>query len=85
MHVLNHKRGGEEGYMSLKLDINKAYDRVEWNFIEQVMIKMGFGQDWIRKIMMCNGLVSFTILINGKPSDPIYPSRDLCQGDLLSS
>lgn len=81
---MNQKRGGNGGYMSLKLDINKTYDRVECHFIEQVMRKMGFREEWIRKILMCIGLISFGVLINGKPSEPFRPLRGLRQGDLLS-
>lgn len=43
MYYLHHKRLEMDGYMSLKVDINKAYDRVEWHFLEQVMTKMRFG------------------------------------------
>lgn len=63
--------------MSLKLDINKAYDRVKLHFIEQVMKKMEFDETWIRKVMMCINLVSFGVLINGEPSDTICPSGGL--------
>lgn len=41
MHFLRHKRTSKDGYMSLKLDISKAYDRVEWNFLEKIMSKLG--------------------------------------------
>ena len=44
MHYLNHKNEGKESYMSIKLDMSKAFDRVEWNFIHEVMSKMGFAK-----------------------------------------
>ncbi|KAH1063899.1 hypothetical protein J1N35_028886 [Gossypium stocksii] len=37
--------------MAVKLDMSKAYDKVEWNFVEEVMIKMGFTKDWVDLIM----------------------------------
>lgn len=38
---------GREGYMALKLDMSKAYDSVEWDFLEVVMKKIGFDGEWI--------------------------------------
>ena len=45
IHYLNHKDEGKESYMSIKLDMSKAFDRVEWNFIHEVMVKMGFAKN----------------------------------------
>lgn len=41
MHYLDHKKEGKESFMVVKLDMSKAYDRVEWNFVEGVM------KDWV--------------------------------------
>ncbi|KAL0376653.1 UNVERIFIED_CONTAM: LINE-1 retrotransposable element O protein [Sesamum calycinum] len=41
-HFLNTKTKGGQGYMVLKLDVSKAYDKVEWAFLKQVMLKLGF-------------------------------------------
>ena len=47
----NHK-SRKTGYMALKLDRSKAYDMVEWSFLEALMRKMGFTETWIDVIMM---------------------------------
>ena len=41
LHKMRNKRSGKKGQMVMKLDINKAYDRVEWSFLKLVMIKLG--------------------------------------------
>lgn len=63
--------------MSLKLDLSRAYDRVEWSFLERMMWRMRFGEIWIKIVMQCITSISFSIMINGEPKGNIKPTRGL--------
>ncbi|XP_019185275.1 PREDICTED: uncharacterized protein LOC109180242 [Ipomoea nil] len=62
----------------------KAYDRMEWPFLQGMLKALGFDERWVERIMLCVTTVSYRFLINGSPSDPVTPTRGLRQGDLLS-
>ena len=68
----------------LKLDIEKAFDNVNWDCLLSIMSKMGFGQKWINWIRWCISIANFLILINGTPSDFFRSTRSLRQGNPLS-
>ncbi|KAK9950614.1 hypothetical protein M0R45_006095 [Rubus argutus] len=83
-HFLKRRRDGKVGYGALKLDLSKAYDRVEWPFLEAAMLKLGFSSTWVEWIMRCVRTVSYSFILNGVPRGKICPSRGLRQGDAIS-
>ncbi|XP_010691902.1 uncharacterized protein LOC104905150 [Beta vulgaris subsp. vulgaris] len=61
----------------VKIDLKKAYDSVEWPFLQVMLLEIGFPQQFINWIMMCVTSVNYTILINGVPSPPFSAKKGL--------
>ena len=68
----------------MKLDVSKAYDRVERPFLQSIMQRLGFPGKCIDRVMSYVTTSSFSILINGKPYGNVLPSRGIQQGDPIS-
>lgn len=77
MHYLNHKNEGKDSYMSIKFNMSKVFDQVEWDFIRGVMERLGFDKKWIDLIMQCVSSVSYLVLINGEAYGNITPTKGL--------
>lgn len=84
MHYLKRKKFGKEGFMALKLDMSKAYDRIEWKFLEAILRKMGFCDWWVYLVMQCVTTVSYSVVHGEYEMGPIIPTRGIRQGDPLS-
>ena len=81
--VEEYQKEGRLGVV-FKIDFEKAYDFVEWDFLDFVLEKKGFGSTWRKWIMECLSTVSFSVFINRRPRGKFRGSRGLRQGDPLS-
>ncbi|XP_019191707.1 PREDICTED: uncharacterized protein LOC109186235 [Ipomoea nil] len=83
-HYLRKKTNGVVGWVALKLDMAKAYDRMEWAFLEGMLGALGFDRGWIELLMLCVSTVSYSIQVNGEAVGTVCPTRGIRQGDPLS-
>jgi hypothetical protein len=84
IHALKRKTKGRKGSLALKIDISKAYDKVDWGFLRGMLERLGFSNKWINWMMLCVSSVNYSVLVNFEQVGPIFPGRELRQGDPLS-
>ena len=53
IHAIKRRKKGKNACCAVKLDMLKAYDRVEWHYLEAMLIRLGFGDNFVRLIMKC--------------------------------
>jgi hypothetical protein len=82
-HSMKQKKGNG-GLMVLKLDMEKAFDFMEWEFLLKILELLGFNSTWIHWIRQCITTSSFSILLDGAPFGKFTPSRGLRQVDPFS-
>lgn len=83
IHSLS-RRKGRTGSMVAKIDLEKAYDRIEWPFLEEVLKIVGFNSKLLTIVMGCITSTQLSVIWNGEQLDPFMPGRGLRQGDPLS-
>lgn len=84
LHYLKTSQAQINCSMTVKMDMSKAYDRVEWVFVSKVLQRLGFHEKWINLILQCIQSVSYSFLINDTVYGLVKPYREIRQGDPLS-
>lgn len=84
LHYLKTSGAKKRCSMVVKTDMSKAYNRIEWGFLEAVLKRLGFRGLWIQWVIECVTTLSYSFLINGTPYGKVTPSRGLRQGDPIS-
>jgi len=82
--VVHSLKNNKQAGMIIQLDLVKAYDKLSWSYIRDVLKVYGFDHNWIRWVMALVTSASFSILLNGSPSRTFWPLRGLRKGDPLS-
>ena len=77
LHHMKTNCTRKKSFMAMKLDMSKTYDRVEWVFLERILLKLGFQESRVALIMECITTVLYCILVNGEPKGMITPSKGL--------
>lgn len=84
MHSFKQRKGKHNCRMTLKLDLSKAFDCVEWSYLHHILFRFGFHGKFVHWIMECVKTISYSMQINGHRTSFIVPSKGLRQGDPLS-
>ncbi|CAL1374667.1 unnamed protein product [Linum trigynum] len=83
LHHFKTRRSGNWDMM-IKLDMRKAYDLVDWECLDAILLAYGFADKWRGWIRSCVQTVRFSLLMNGSPTEKFQPSRGIRQGDPIS-
>ncbi|XP_024626870.1 uncharacterized protein [Medicago truncatula] len=82
--VVDEARKLKKELLLFKVDFEKAYDSVDWGYLDEVMGKMAFPTLWRKWIRECISTTTASVLVNGSPTDEFQMKRGLRQGDPLS-
>jgi hypothetical protein len=71
-------------FFALKIDMMKAYDRIEWAYLHGCLHKLGLASSWITTVMRCVTSARYAVKVNGDLTSPVVPSRGIRQGDPIN-
>lgn len=78
------KKIGSIWWMAIKVDLEKAYDRLKWSIIRDTLNDIVLPEKMVELVWHCISTPKLQVLWNGKALDEFSPSRGICQGDPLS-
>lgn len=70
--------------MTIKIDLEEAYDRLSWSFIQDTLIDIGLSTSFVELVWYCISSPKMKVLQNGKALEEFLQARGICQGDSLS-
>ncbi|KAK2656639.1 hypothetical protein Ddye_009691 [Dipteronia dyeriana] len=82
--IIHHWKKSKDGGLVVKLDFEKAYDSLDYNYLDNILSDIGFGEKWREWMSYFISTPSFLVLVNGSLSRQFRLERGLCQGDPLS-
>ena len=82
--IVDERRHLRKEKIVFKIDFEKAYDHVDWDFLDHVLERKGFSPRWRTWMRGCLSSVTFTVLVNGNAKRWIKATKGLRQGDPLS-
>lgn len=83
IHSMRSKRKGK-GIMAIKIHLEKAYDRLSWDFLKETVLDLGLSLPFICIFMECVTSCNMRILWNGVSTIDFTTPRGFLQGDLIS-
>jgi hypothetical protein len=84
LHAMEQGNRFCKEFATLKLDLTKAYDRVHWGYLEDILLRLSFQRKWVQCIMACVTIMRYPVRFNNVALESFVPSRGLHQGDPLS-
>lgn len=83
-HSMRKRRGWAKGWMTIKIDLEKAYDRLRWDFIRDTLHDIVCPDNFINIVWWCISSSRIRLLLNVDALQKFKPERGICQGDPLS-
>lgn len=83
-HYLKRKTQGKDYFATIKLDMSNVFGIIGWNFLREMMAKLGFFEQWIALIMYYVSSINYHSLLEGSKVGPFVSQHGIKQGDSLS-